>query len=192
MIQEEDFMSKEPITFSVTIEVMHVALAKYDLAAHGARVDLNDPRLRTSAKYETFKDKNYPDYFLPVIIATIRNMSDRDFKLTGTGAVNATGQITLTSGFTVEEIALRTFASPEPACATVRAGEKVKQMLAPHFALGVIRAINEGTLNGFELEIDGEKLSMPISELPDMVKYCKEIVGEDYDKIRKNIEKFSK
>ena len=65
-------------------------------------------------------------------------------------------------------------------------------MLAPHFALGVIRAINEGTLSGFELEIDGEKLSMPISELPDMVKYCKEIVGEDYDKIRENIEKFSK
>lgn len=33
---------------------------------------------------------------------------------------------------------------------------------------------------------------MPISELPDMVKYCKEIVGDDYDKIRENIEKFSK
>lgn len=44
MIREEDFMSKEPTTFSVTIEVMHVALAKYDLAAQGARVDLNDPQ----------------------------------------------------------------------------------------------------------------------------------------------------
>ena len=184
-------MSKEPSTFSVAIEVKHAALAKYDLVAQGAQVDFNDPRLRALAKYKTFKDRNYPDYFLPIIIATINNMSDRDFDLTGSGGIEAIGQITLSPDLTVESIALRTFASPKINCTIVRAGEEVKQMLSPRFALGVIRAINEDTLNGFELEIDDHKFSMSISEFPDMKKYCKEVVGEDYDKIRENIEQYS-
>ena len=62
----------------------------------------------------------------------------------------------------------------------------------PNFSLGVIRAINEGTLDGFEMELDHNKMTMPISDFPEMIEYCKNVVGEDYDKLRENIDKYSK
>ena len=78
--------------------------------------------------------------------------------------------------------------------------EEVKQILnpnfslgvIPNFSLGVIRAINEGTLDGFEMELDHNKMTMPISDFPEMIEYCKNVVGEDYDKLRENIDKYSK
>lgn len=182
-------MEEEPIVFVADVEVKHVALARYELAEQGIPYD---SRMDGLVKYASFEDRRYPEYFLPFIAARIKNMCDRDFELTS-GCISAVGKITLKPGMTVQAIGLQTLSRPEDTGSrTVHAGEEVKQILTPKFSLGVIRAINEGTLDGFEMELDHNKMTMPISDFPEMIEYCKNIVGEDYDKLRENIDKYSK
>ena len=170
----------------VNLIVKHMALAKYVMEDNGEPFD---PIYRGCTEFVQFSTQKYSDYYLPVIECQLINTGNDNVALTGDLKCL---RARFKGNSKIKEMGICSFATPiqseEPII--IKAGKTIKQCLGPSLALMIIKAINECELSSFCLEVNGVEYNFEVEEFGEAVFYCKNIIGTDYERIKKNIDRY--
>ncbi len=172
----------------IEFNVCHCCRAEIDFAMRGEKCP---QEYLGKVGFKAFDSKDdIPIWYVPAVNLKIYNLRESPILLDEhTPAIS--GKMILVTGEEIQSIMIKTFASPiganEPLI--LQPGKCFKGNLQGEFALLVIQAFNNhnGQLN---LSINGKAKNIELDEFKKECDYCKNIIGEDYETIRKSIKMY--
>ena len=173
----------------LTMKLFHLAWATREYEARNM-VCPEEQLLKTFSKTDTV-----PEYFVPAIQVKVINPNNLYVALTGDAELVARGQFLLGNGERVCEIALMSYKRVIPIETKdpimIKGGEVLSTNPPLYVTASIVRAINEGTLDCFALEVNGEEYTWRVEDFPQIVAYARDVIGTDYDTLYENVKKYS-